>query len=459
MKIDFTPAPTLAAFMQDNRLARFIMGPVGSGKTHACIFELLRRCAEQAPGPDGFRRTRIAIVRNTLQQIKTTVLKDIQQVLTPLVSFKVSDSTIYVEAGKVRSEWLLIPLDTIEDQRRLLSTQLTMAWVNEWREVQPELVTALIGRLGRFPSKMVGGPTWHGVIADSNPGTEDSPWYDKLELNLPPNWGFFKQPSGLSEEAENVENLPPNYYANLMDGAEEDWILGHVHGEWMPSLSGTAVFRTSFDPHDHVTTKPLTPIPAHPICVGLDLGRTPTAVITQMDWQGRLMVLEEVIGSDTGLEQFCTEQLAPVMMKDRYGRCPVYVCFDPTGIYKGQLTEQNALDILKKCGFVGLPAPTNDIPPRLAAVTAFLLRRKGFILDANKAPMLLAALKHHYKYRRKKTGELEDKPDKTHPWSDLADALQYAAMGVHERMQGQAMRRIQAPQVAAAGSMPTAAWT
>jgi hypothetical protein len=458
VKLEFNPAPTLGRFMQDDKLARFLMGPVGSGKTHACIFELLRRCAEQAPGPDGYRRTRVAIVRNTLQQIKTTVLKDIQQVLAPICSFKVSDSTIFIESGKVRSEWLLIPLDTIEDQRRLLSTQLTMAWVNEWREVQPELVTALIGRLGRFPSKMVGGPTWFGVIADSNPGTEDSPWYDKLELNLPANWGFYPQPSGLSPEAENVENLPPNYYENLMDGADEDWIAGHVHGEWMPSLSGTAVFRASFDAGEHISAKALRPVPQHPICVGLDLGRTPTAIIGQLDWAGRFMALAEVVGADTGLEQFLKQQLMPVLMADRFGRSPIYVCFDPTGMYKGQLTEDNALDIIRACGFVGLPAPTNEIAPRLSAVTRFMLRRKGFILDGENCPMLSQALKHHYKYRRKKTGELEDKPDKTHPWSDLADALQYACMGVNERMQGRAMRQIAPPKIVRQEISP-AAWT
>lgn len=461
MKMEFNPAPTLARFMQDDEsIARFLMGPVGSGKTHCCIFELLRRCAEQAPGPDGYRRTRWAIVRNTLQQIKTTVLKDIQQVLTPLVNFKVSESTIYVEAGDIRSEWLLIPLDTVEDQRRLLSTQLTGAYVNEWREVNPELISALMGRLGRFPSKILGGPTWFGLIADSNPGTEDSPWYEKLELELPDNWAFFQQPSGLAPEAENVENLPPNYYANLMEGSDEDWILGHVHGEWMPSLAGTAVFRASFSSDDHINTRePLAPTPHSPVCVGLDLGRTPTAVITQVDWTGRLLVLEEIIGKDTGLQQFIIEQLTPVLMTDKYGRCPVYVCFDPAGMARSQMTEHNALDILREKNFVAIPAPTNDIAPRLEAVTSYMLRRKGFLVDQRNCPMLLQALKFQYRYKRKKSGELEDKPDKLHPWSDLADALQYAALGMGERVRGRAMRKLDTNPAVTAPPVPVSAWT
>ena len=460
--INYTPPKTIAEFMQSDKLARYLMGPVGSAKTTGCIMELVMRSAQQAKGPDGYRRTRWAIVRNTLQQIKTTVLKDIQQILTPIVHWKVSESTIFIEAGDIRSEWMLIPLDSIEDQRRLLSTQLTGAWVNEWREVNPDLITALMGRIGRYPSPMVGGPTWHGLIADSNPGTEDSPWFEKLELNLPSKWGFFKQPGGLDPDAENVENLPKDYYANLMEGAEEDWVLGHVHGQWMPSLAGTAVFRTSFDPSVHISKSSLQTIPGNSICSGLDLGRTPTAIITQMDWKGRLLILEEVIGKDTGLEQFLNTQLTPALQGDHYSRSPIYIVFDPSGMSKSQLSEVNAFDIIKNCGFVGLPAPcrNNDVAIRLAAVTKHLLRREGFIIDGVRCPMLIQAMKFQYRYKRKKTGELEEKPEKLHPWSDLADGLQYACLGINERVKGRAMRRL-APDAGSYSKahVPTGAWT
>lgn len=458
----FTPPPVIDRFMQDDvSIARFLMGPVGSGKTTGCIYELLRRCAEQSPDPrDGRRRTRWAIVRNTLQQIKTTVLKDIQEILTGIVQFKVSESTIYVNAGEVYSEWLLIPLDTVEDQRRLLSTQLTGAYVNEWREVSPDLVSALIGRLGRYPSKMVGGPSWHGLIADSNPGTQDSPWYEKLELDLPDNWGFYKQPSGLSPEAENVENLPDGYYDNLMQGADKDWIEGHVHGEWMPSLAGTAVFRASFDPEEHITNDAIRTTPGSPVCVGLDLGRTPTAIVGQLDWKGRLVIFDELLGKDTGLEQFLRTELTPLLMQDKYARCPVYICFDPAGMAKSQLTEHNALDIIKRHRFVGVPAPTNDITQRLDAVRYYMLQRDGFLIDA-RCRSLIQALKFHYKFKRKRDGDLTDVPDKNHPWSDIADALQYLCLGMNERIQGRAMTQTMSAKDKsyAPPKMPTGAWT
>lgn len=127
MNIVYDAPPTCAHFMKSDAFFRLIAGPVGSGKTTACLFEIFRRSCEQAPAPDGFRYTRWAIVRQTLKQLKDTVLKDITTWLAGIAQYKVSDSTIYIQIGDIRSEWVLIPLDNPEDQRRLLSMQLTGA--------------------------------------------------------------------------------------------------------------------------------------------------------------------------------------------------------------------------------------------------------------------------------------------------------------------------------------------
>jgi hypothetical protein len=46
-----------------------------------------------------------------------------------LGEYRVSKRTFYLNFGNVRSEWLLIPLEDEDDQRRLLSSQLTGAWL------------------------------------------------------------------------------------------------------------------------------------------------------------------------------------------------------------------------------------------------------------------------------------------------------------------------------------------
>lgn len=149
--ITYSPPPTIREFMLSDAFFRIIGGPVGSGKTTGVMMEMLRRSCEQRAAPDGFRYTRWAIVRVTLKQLRDTVLKDIVQWLEPIVTFKVTDNTIHIEAGDVRSEWLLIPLENQEDQKRLLSMQLTGAWISEAIEVPLSLIEPLSGRCGRYP--------------------------------------------------------------------------------------------------------------------------------------------------------------------------------------------------------------------------------------------------------------------------------------------------------------------
>ena len=45
----------------------------------------------------------------TLKQLKDTVLKDITSWLSGVAEFKVSDNTVYISVGDIKSEWLLIP--------------------------------------------------------------------------------------------------------------------------------------------------------------------------------------------------------------------------------------------------------------------------------------------------------------------------------------------------------------
>ena len=49
--INYKAPPTCGRFMQSASFGRLLAGPVGSGKTTACIFELLRRVHVNKPPP------------------------------------------------------------------------------------------------------------------------------------------------------------------------------------------------------------------------------------------------------------------------------------------------------------------------------------------------------------------------------------------------------------------------
>lgn len=459
----FKAPPKVASFMNSKSFVRIILGPVGSGKSTGCLMEIIRRAQEQAPSPDGIRHTRWAIVRQTLQQIKQTVLKEFYTWVEPITTFKVSENTIYLSFDDVRAEIHLIPLDDENDQRRLLSMQLTGAWVNEFPEIDPAIIPSLCGRLGRYPSAAQGGPSWFGLIMDGNFPNEGGEWHDLLENDLPPDFQLFKQPGGRTPEAENIENLPGGYeyYERLARGQSGEWVKRYVDAEYGNDPSGSAVFRDSFTSDFHVFDE-LEPIPGRPIIIGQDFGRDPWSVLCQLDHRGRFLVLEEVEGTNIGLEQHLLLNLRPTVMNARYMGMPVAVVGDPSGVAKSSLYEETSFDMLKREGFMAFPAPTNDIDPRLRAIEAFLLQQQGgkpvFMIDRSRCPTLVQALRGGYRYSKAKNGQHKPTPDKN-PYSHPMDSLQYAALAAHGGMvQGVIMNRLKKP-IANKPRFSSSAWT
>ena len=463
MNLVYDAPPTVAQFMKSTAFGRLIAGPVGSGKTTGCLFELFREACEQAPAPDGLRYTRYAILRQTLSQLKMTVLKDIMTWLPRVASYKVSENTIFIEAGDVRSEWILIPLEDIEDQRRLLSMQLTGAWVSEGIEIQLGLLPAIAGRCGRYPSAAQGGCSRFGIIVDTNMPPEGSEWHKFMTDGKPPDWDVFIQPGGLEDGAENLEWLTQTvetlaypvgevdgvrvfdprriaqgrlYYERLSRSNSPDWIRRYVHAQFGDDPSGTAVFRESFKRSFHVVPE-LEPVVGHTLLVGQDFGRDPCSIICQVDHRGRFLILEEVIATDIGLEGHVERNLRPRLLDPRYLGKPIAMIGDPAGKSKSTIYEETSFDVLNRMGFAAFPAPTNDIDPRLRAIESWLLKQAdgagAMLIDASRCPVTVRALAVGYRYARTKAGQRKPLPDKN--WaSHIIDALQYAALVAHGRM-------------------------
>lgn len=453
--IRFDAPPTVAAFMKSVAFGRLIAGPVGSGKTTGCIFELFRKALEQAPARDGYRYTRFAVVRQTLKQLKDTVLKDIMSWLGGVARYKVQDNVVVIEFADVKSEWLLLPLEDAEDQRRLLSMQLTGAWMSESIEMAVNLVAGIAGRCGRYPSGARGTPSWFGIIADTNMPAEGSDWHKFMDAEQPEDWDVFIQPGGLEECAENLPWLTQTadtmrldlddpirlaqgrlYYLRLSRSPNIDWVRRYVHAQFGNDPSGTAVFRESYKKSFH-TRSGLIPSPYAPLVVGQDFGRDPCSVITQMDARGRLLVLEEIIAEDIGLEGHIDKNLRPVLMRSEYLGIPVIIIGDPSGKAKSSNNEESNFDVLARKGFKCLPAPTNDIDPRLRAIDSWLLKQYdgggAILLDTDKCPTLIRGLGGGYRYAKTRNGTRKPMPDKNQ-YSHPMDALQYACLVAHGQM-------------------------
>lgn len=442
--LKYTAPPTVAKMMHSDADMRVIMGPVGSGKSVGCVIEIVRRCIQMPAGEGGLRRSRWVVIRNTNQQLKDTTLRTFLEWAKPGVfgRWKSSDMTFELRFNDVEADILFRPLDTAEDQNRVLSLELTGAWMNESREIPVELIGPVQGRLGRFPRAEDVPGYWTGLICDTNPPEIGSQWYNIFE-KLPQEEGdansimeceAYTQPSGLADNAENIEHLRPGYYDKLSKGKTKAWVDTYVHGKYSPSQFGRPVYHNSFKVEKHISKVPLTIDPFLPVGVGFDTGLTPALIFKQMGLDGRVRVLREVAAFDMGMKR-CIQMYARPMIKNFFPTNPLLFVGDPAGVRRGDGDESSAIKELKTAfgadGARVKTANTNDPSVRIQATEQMLCQYPEgeplMIIDPS-CKRYIDGLRSKYRYlKMKQTGQYKATPDKN-PHSHLIEAGQYIDM-------------------------------
>lgn len=434
------PGPVSKAFLECGHFVRGIMGPLGSGKSTACVIELLSRAQEQAPGPDGIRRTRFAVIRNSYPELKTTTLNTWADWCPREYGKLTMDAPIkhHVKTSELDMEVLFLALDRPEDAKKLLSLELTGAWVNEAREIPKAIIDALTGRVGRYPAKKDGGCTWSGIIMDTNPPDDESWWYKTAEENCPTSWKFFFQPSGRSKHAENIHNLPTGYYKRIVDGKEPDWIKVYVDAEYGLLVEGRPVYPMYRD-RTHTSQIIIKPSLTLPIMCGVDFGLTPAAVIAQRMADGQWLILDEYCAVDCGIIRFA-EDLTRYLV-GKYPKHDIQGGWgDPAGSSRSSNDERTAFEILKAYthkSWDWKPAPSNDFSVRREVVVHSLNRmidgKPGILVSPN-AKMIRKGFVSGYQFKLVKNGnnqQFHETPAKN-SYSHPHDALQYLMLGAGE---------------------------
>jgi hypothetical protein len=439
-EIDFEVIESLDDFFYSKKFISLVVGPVGSTKTTAGIMKILHHAAEMAPCKDGIRRSRAIWVRNTREQLRDTSIPDFMKWIPDGImgSFLKTEYKFVISVGNIECEVLFRGLDDANDVRRLLSLQASFFIFDEFREIHPDIFNAAQGRLGRYPDKMMNGvgcktdsgePNAH-LWGMTNPPDVDTFWEDLL-TNPPENVHVTIQPSGLSPEADWTKFLPDDYYDNLAQGKTEDWIDVYINAQFGKSLSGQPVFR-SFDRSSHVAKTAIKPLYSDdPLLIGVDAGLTPAAVIGQVAYDGRLIVYDALISDGMGALRFVRERVKPLLANKFPGRRTVVV-IDPAAFQRVQTDERTVADIWRNEGFFVKPARTNSVAARISAVDSFLTRvvdgKFGLVVDPETASSLVQALAGKYRYKINSKGVRDESPEKSHPWSDVADAFQYLCL-------------------------------
>lgn len=388
------------------------------------------------PGKDGMRRSRCVVVRNTNQMLTDATIPTFMTWFPEGVagSYARTNKVFTLRFDDVECEVLFRGLDDANDVRRLLSLECSFGLLDEYREIHPDIFNALQGRVGRFPSVAKGGcvkddGTPHAHIWGATNAPDSDTFWEQYMSEPPTTAQIYMQPDALSDEADWKQNLIEGYYEKLAEGKTEDWIDVYIRNKFGRSLAGTPVYQRDFVEDFHVAKQELTPVPLpdYPIIVGIDFGRTPCAIFKQRDPRGRVLTLSEITSENMGIETFIRTLLVP-HVANHYPGFELVCAPDPAGFMKQQLNELTLVDALRNAGFTCVKPPSNKPDYRIAAVSRLLCQQidgEAMYLIDPRCTMLIRGFRHGYRYKKKKSGELEDKPDKNE-YSHIHDANQYA---------------------------------
>jgi hypothetical protein len=491
----YKPAgPVAAAFLRDQVSdVRAILGPVGGGKSSTCVFDLIRQAClmpevtdPPPPGVDGVIRFKVAVVGQTYGQMERNLFPTWKRWLP-------ADGANWTEAeftgGGGRQATHKIEWDIQRGNRRIRvffeavfaalgehvvedfmrGFEPTCFWFYEVDLLPESCIPQAILRLGRYPSvamlkpstplrgfpgytlgRLPDGMSYEQlppntlyrsfIICDLNAPDVDSWFYKMFEEDCPPGFKLYKQPSGLSQAAENLQNLPPGYYQRQITILRDKHLIQRmVHAQYAPSRDGEPVY-PEYDDALFYAGEDLVPIAGIPLELGVDAGLgNPAAVIGQALADGQFRALAEVTPGRMSAKRFAAEIKREVASLSELAKRPLAIACgwgDPAGFLgadkeDGQLAWCEQLMVALEVPIE--EAPSNAVTLRLDAVRDELVVEGGIprLLVSRRCKRLRKGFASHYCYKKDKaTGQVaaEAKPHKGE-YSHVHDALQYWMLG------------------------------
>jgi len=457
MHIEYNAEPTPAKFHKSNDFYRCMRGPVRSGKSTCMCIEIFRRGSEQRPDQRGVRRTRWAVIRNTYRELEDTTMATWKMWFPEEVFGKINVRTMthHLRFNDVEMDVMFRALDRPDDIKKLLSLELTGAWVNEAREVPKAIIDVLGDRVEQFPPANAEGVTWGGVMMDTNSMDEDHWWYDleakppvvKLASGKVVRWRFFTQPGALIERngkffpnprAENIKNLNGghDYYMKRLMGKKMSYVRVYYCNQFGYVEEGKRV-HPEYNDAVHCSPSPLVPDNRYIVHVGLDYGLTPAAVFGQRRPNGQWWIFKELVTQELGIKRFGELVLKPYI-NSHLSEFSLMVYEDPWGKGRSQTDEQTPKKILEALDLTVItPNIFGGETLRREALAAPLSRMidgvPGVLVDPDCRTLRKGLSSKYYFKRVQVVGDdkFQDKPYKNF-WSHVCEAAQHMMLGAGE---------------------------
>jgi hypothetical protein len=446
------PGPVAKAFIESRAPVKGIMGPFGSGKSASAVLSIIYQATQQPELLDGTKRMRVAIIRNTMDQLKTTIWKTWLEIVgeevgeihtTAPMSHNLRVKSLSPGCEWVELEVWFLSMDNPSSVRKLKGIELTMAHLEEATELDESILHVATARVQRYPKARDENPDnrmHRCVMMTTNPCSE-AHWYHRLSIkDVPAEWQFFFQPSGLSPNAENIKNLSPNYYQDIAKGKSKEWIRIFVDGQFGYLNTNRVVYPTfSIAMHKAAWDKETLAEFHYPLHLGVDFGLTPAVTFGYQLPMGRWKIDREIVTENCGALRLGQEIIRVLKSEYKwYWETSNYrVSCDPAGEGRAQTDENSPLLVLQALGLKAQSAPTNNPVTRKEAVESMLSRiteGEPAIQIHESCTGLLEGFSGGYHYRKLDIAgdaQYTNEPVKNMS-SHVHDALQYLMLGAGE---------------------------
>lgn len=391
----YTPdaAPTIRGFHNDNHnFHRLVMGPRGSSKSTGCCTEPFFRLFESSPCKDGIKRSRGLIGRNTYGELRTTTIPTFSHWFgLPELNWQIRwQPPITAKLEYFDGEYLnqveifFISFDNEQAAKKALSLEISWAYFNEASEISTAAMDETTGSVGRYPAKSdkrEDGNYWHGMFYDSNAFATYHPLYAKYVIERPEGHHIYVQPGGLKEgnvgvfndnpQAENVINLPPNYYRNMAMGKTKEFVRTRICNEFGNFEEGKKChpeYEEGLHSSDDVAINR-----DEPIYLAFDYGGSNACVVMQYI-AGRLIAVKEMLSVTKSLREFLFSDVQAWLETDGHGLTIGRAIGDPANNYSHEYAHNSHEIVFDVLGIKVQSAFTNDIKARLDAVDQLLLK-------------------------------------------------------------------------------------
>jgi hypothetical protein len=439
------PGPVAQAFLEAQDPIAVLMGPFASGKTTVGLMKGVLTAYTWPETRPGLRRVKFGVIRRLYKDLEKTTMQSWNRWFPrSLGNWRgaagdpaTHDLVLPHPDGRGRVELRVefIALGDLRVEEALKGYEPSFCYVDEVDTAAPNTLDFLYGRAGRFPSETIKiNPKM--AWGTCNAPTEDNWVVQDFIDEQKPGHILYRQPSGLSPQAENLDILGEHYYRALAENMPAFERKRFV--ENIPGLSrGAEAVYEEFNPDIHVAPRQLDPIPGRPLIVGMDAGGTPAAAVLQIAANGQRRIMAELSthakegGSITGPHRF-GEALAELLADRFRGFTPRGIA-DPSAAFGAdrQAGEASWIEIVARvAGIPVVPAPTNDPTVRREALRLPMTRlidgRTPGLLVCPSCRLLKRALSSDYRWQvtaGRRSGNIMKN------WaSHLTEAAQYGAL-------------------------------